>query len=346
MKNTTSNLFSLNTLFGLAVGILIGFLINLNFPQSEHLVGSIGRLDSKRNVSITDNDIKLRNELITDTLRLTQYKDYITFIYYKSLRNSVDINKLSELLSDEKAYNQAFPQTISSLLQFKDYLNFARADLLSAFQALENQNADEKLPIIEYLNNVQNAAGRIQNYESILVNNLIDMEAFFEQQNGEVSQNFRNAYDMLAVNVLQSALIAQDKPMLSFLEEKKLHQNQQDMLKLLNDEQIGVEIRTMIAEDNAVILNPDEKVANEITRTIEYLIQKLNNSIIENSPVSSDKNEYNKAGNFSADASLKDIIKSIEELGIFSVFGELNAINNEALGIACQPLCFDSVIAL
>ncbi|KAF0128701.1 MAG: hypothetical protein FD155_3033 [Bacteroidetes bacterium] len=189
MKNTTSNLFSLNTLFGLAVGILIGFGFNMNSTQPEQLVGSIGRLDSKRNVSITDNDIKLRNELITDTLRLTQYKNYTTFIYYKSLRNTVDINKVSELLSDEKAYNEAFPQTISSLLQYRDYLNYARADLLSAFQALENQNADEKLPIIEYLNNVQNAAGRIQNYESILVNNLIEMEAFFEQQGGEVSQN-------------------------------------------------------------------------------------------------------------------------------------------------------------
>jgi len=339
MKNTTSNLLSLNTLFGLAVGILIGFVINMNYTQSEYLVGSIGRLDSKRNVSITDNDIKLRNELITDTLRLTQYKDYITFLYYKSLRNTIDINKLYELLSDEKAYNQAFPQTISSLLQFKDYLNFARADLLSAFQALENQNSDEKLPIIEYLNNVQNAAGRIQNYESILVNNLIDMEAFYEHQDGEVSQNFRNAYDMLAVNVLQSALIAQDKPMLSFLEEKKLHQDQQGMLKLLNDEQSEAVIRTMIAEDNAVIHNPDEKVANEITRTIENLIQKLNNSIIENSPVTLDKNEYNKAGNFSADASLNDIIKSIEDLRVYNVFEELNAINNEALGATCVPFC-------
>jgi hypothetical protein len=332
-------LLSLNTLFGLAVGILIGFVINMNYTQSEYLVGSIGRLDSKRNVSITDNDIKLRNELITDTLRLTQYKDYITFLYYKSLRNTIDINKLYELLSDEKAYNQAFPQTISSLLQFKDYLNFARADLLSAFQALENQNSDEKLPIIEYLNNVQNAAGRIQNYESILVNNLIDMEAFYEHQDGEVSQNFRNAYDMLAVNVLQSALIAQDKPMLSFLEEKKLHQDQQGMLKLLNDEQSEAVIRTMIAEDNAVIHNPDEKVANEITRTIENLIQKLNNSIIENSPVTLDKNEYNKAGNFSADASLNDIIKSIEDLRVYNVFEELNAINNEALGATCVPFC-------
>ena len=339
MKNTTSNLFSLNTLFGLAVGILIGFVINMNFPKSEYLVGSIGRLDSKRNVTITDNDIKLRNELITDTLRLTQYKDYITFIYYKSLRNSVDIDKLSELLSEEKAYNQAFPQTISSLLQYKDYLNYARTDLLSAFQALENQNADEKLPIIEYLNNVQNAAGRIQNYESILVNNMIELETYFEQQGGEVSQNLRNAHDILAFNVLKTALIAQDEPMLSFLEERKLHQDQQGMLKLLNDEQSEAEVRVMIAEDNAAILNPDEKVAKEISQTIEDLIQKLNNSIIESSPVSLDKNEYAKAGNFSADTSLKDIIKSMEELGMYNVFEELNAINSEALGATCPPFC-------
>ena len=325
MKNTTSNLLSMNTLFGLVAGILIGFVINMNFPQSEQIVGTIGRLDSKRNVSITENDIKLRNELITDTLRLSQYKNYITFMYYKSLRNTVDINKVFELISDEKAYNQAFPQTFSSLLQYKDYLNYARADLLSAFQTLENQNADEKLPIIEYLNNVQNAAGRIQNYESIMVDNMIDMETFFEQQGDEVSQNLRNAHDILTVNVLQSALVAQDKPMLRFLEERKLHQGQQGMQKLLNDEQTGVEIRSLIAEDNAVILNPDEIIAKEITRTIENLIEKLNNSIIESSIVSLDKNEYDKAGKFVVDASLKDIIKSTEEYKAGHVPGAVNA---------------------
>jgi hypothetical protein len=339
MKNTTSNLLSMNTLFGLVAGILIGFVINMNFPQSEQIVGTIGRLDSKRNVSITENDIKLRNELITDTLRLSQYKNYITFMYYKSLRNTVDINKVFELISDEKAYNQAFPQTFSSLLQYKDYLNYARADLLSAFQTLENQNADEKLPIIEYLNNVQNAAGRIQNYESIMVDNMIDMETFFEQQGDEVSQNLRNAHDILTVNVLQSALVAQDKPMLRFLEERKLHQGQQGMQKLLNDEQTGVEIRSLIAEDNAVILNPDEIIAKEITRTIENLIEKLNNSIIESSIVSLDKNEYDKAGKFVVDASLKDIIKSTEELGIYDVFGYLKDVNSEGLGDACTPFC-------
>ncbi|KAF0128702.1 MAG: hypothetical protein FD155_3034 [Bacteroidetes bacterium] len=158
--------------------------------------------------------------------------------------------------------------------------------------------------------------------------------------------NLRNAYDMLAVNVLQSALIAQDRPMLSFLEERKLHQDQQGMLKLLNDVQSEAEIKAMIAEDNAAILNPDEKVAKEISQTIADLIEKLNNSIIESSPVSLDKNEYNKTGNFSADASLKDIIKSIEDLGVYNVFEELNAINNEALGGTCWPWCLNSVVAL
>ncbi|MBU2555730.1 MAG: hypothetical protein KKF98_14850, partial [Bacteroidetes bacterium] len=73
---------------GLVAGILIGMSFNGFPPHDSELAGSIGKVDSKRNVRITENDILLRNELVKDTASLLQYQQYLSYLYYKSLKSS------------------------------------------------------------------------------------------------------------------------------------------------------------------------------------------------------------------------------------------------------------------
>ena len=255
---------------GLVAGILIGISINGLPPRDNELAGSIGKVDNKRNVRVTENDILLRNELAEDTAKLIQYQRYLSYIYYKSLKSTTDVERVINLTAE----NQAFIETLNltqTLEGYLTYLNAARADLLSALHALENPEMDNKTPIIQYLNDAQNAAARIQSNEGVFLTYLDGIEAWLATHPDQDNKKLREAHDILAFNLMQNALLAQDKALLSYLEDKKMFSDNQTLYAVLNDTIQKDELLAFMEKDNTGVSNFNSQSSDKIIKSMEQL---------------------------------------------------------------------------
>lgn len=255
---------------GLVAGILIGLSFNGLPPRDSDLAGSIGKVDNKRNVRITENDILLRNELAEDTAKLVQYQQYLSYIYYKSLKSSTDVERVISLTAD----NQEFLASLNlsqTLDDYLTYLNIARADLLKALHAVENPDMATETPIIQYLNDAQNAASRIYSNEEIFLTYMDGIEDWLAKYPEKDNKNLKEAHDLLAFNVLQNALIAQDKPLLKYIEDKKLVSNNQSLYNVLNDTIQKNDILAYMEIDNAGITNFNALSSQKILKNMEQM---------------------------------------------------------------------------
>ncbi|MBU1369571.1 MAG: hypothetical protein KJ578_13060 [Bacteroidetes bacterium] len=255
---------------GLVAGILIGMSINGLPPRDSDLAGSIGKVDNKRNVRITENDILLRNELAEDTAKLVQYQHYLSYIYYKSLKSSTDVERVISLTAD----NQEFLASLNlsqTLDDYLTYLNIARADLLKALHAVENPDMATETPIIQYLNDAQNAASRIYSNEEIFLTYMDGIENWLAKYPEKDNKNLKEAHDLLAFNVLQNALIAQDKPLLKYIEDKKMVSNNQSLYNVLNDTIQKNDIQAYMEIDNAGITNFNALSSQKILKNMEQM---------------------------------------------------------------------------
>lgn len=327
-------------LLGLVAGLLIGLSINGSPPFDDELTGSIGKVDNNRNVRVAEKDILLRNELVEDTVRLVQYRKYLSYVYYKSLKTSIDIERVINLTADESEFLQSLSldQTLEG---YKKYLETARANLISALHALENQDMNVKVPIIEYLNEANNAASRIRSNDEVLLNYLDAIETYIASHPEKDCQKLKDAHDLLALNVLQTAMIAKNKPLLKYLDDKKIYANYLNLKALINDSLQKIEMNVFMAQDKTGIENFNEQSSQKILKGIEAL-NVINGFVIHSFSAMS---VLNNASLINSAESLRAInnqqtlsmgFTDQQTLGLY--LNDLQIINGQALGDLSNPL--------
>ncbi|MBU2554870.1 MAG: hypothetical protein KKF98_10465, partial [Bacteroidetes bacterium] len=277
---------------------------------------------------ITENDILLRNELVKDTASLLQYQQYLSYLYYKSLKSSADIERVISLT----AGNQEFITSLNlaqTLDGYLTYLNIARADLLTALHVIQNPEMNNETPIIQYLNDAQNAASRIYTNEGIFLSYIDGIEAWLAAHPEQDNQNLKEAHDLLALNVLQSALIAQDKPLLIYLEDKKLYGDNQFLFTVLNDTIQQDEMLAFMELDNASIANFNAQSAQKIVKSVEQL--NLVGSFFDQTILGIDTKLFNSEEKLGAGYSDQQKLgfRDQQKLGAINDQQKLGAINDQ-----------------
>jgi len=232
MKKFTLLQTGLIAIVALVVGLFIGFAIKNFSTSTEDLAGTIGKVDRYRNVKITEDDILLRNELVSDTVKRNQYEKYLQYYYYQSLNKSSAIDQLlSKTLTAVEFDN--FNSEITALKCFNLYLEPARVDILNALNMISSLNKNEDVPMLTYLNQAQNAIIRIRNNDIMMLNYMDAITSYMEKNPGEANDELKDTHDILALNVMQGAILAQDKPVLTYLDKKKLMNDKEGMKKLV-----------------------------------------------------------------------------------------------------------------
>jgi len=89
------------------ISIFIGFLIGISvdFPRinNQELSGAIAKVKNFRNVKVGEEDIKLKNELIGDTVRLNSLKRYINYYYLKKAHDLLLLSEINtSVMNDDK----------------------------------------------------------------------------------------------------------------------------------------------------------------------------------------------------------------------------------------------------
>lgn len=237
MKKKTTNATRtwIMAIAALLVGFLIGYSINNLPPARNDVAGSIGKLDRYRNVKVSEQDMLLRNELIEDTIKRTQYQQYLMYYYYQSLRTATDAQQVLSRTSAAEAFNALYYPYADALEQYSQYLVAARNDILEALTLIVSLDDNEALPVINYLNQAQNAISRIRHHDAILMNYMQAIAAYLEEHEGINNESLEEAHDILLFNLANGAILTQNKPILNYL-DKHQFLSSRDGRKQLNDE--------------------------------------------------------------------------------------------------------------
>jgi uncharacterized protein YlxP (DUF503 family) len=94
------------------------------------------------------------------------------------------------------------------------------------------------VPVVTYLNQAQNAIARIRNHDAVLMNYMNAMATYIESNPESYLNDLKDAHDILALNVMHSAVLTQNKPVLTYLEKKKLMNEKDGMTELVAEAQM------------------------------------------------------------------------------------------------------------
>jgi hypothetical protein len=238
MKKITYLQAGIIAVLTLTIGVLMGLFIDLPITKNDELAGSIGKVDRFRNVQITEDDILLRNELVEDTAKRSQYEKYLLFNYYQALKTSSDVERVLAIATEEIDFDKVYYPYSNALNNFKTYLESARVDILSALNMIISIDQNQEVPVVTYLNQAQNAIARIRNHDAVLMNYMNAMATYIESNPESYLNDLNDAHDILALNVMHSAVLTQNKPVLRYLEKKKLMNEKDGMTELVAEAQM------------------------------------------------------------------------------------------------------------
>ncbi|MBS4061235.1 MAG: hypothetical protein KG029_12630 [Bacteroidetes bacterium] len=281
----------------LTIGVLMGLFKDLPKTKNDELAGSIGKVDRFRNVQITEDDIMLRNELVEDTAKRTQYEKYLLFNYYQALKTSSDVERVLAIATEEIDFEKVYYPYSNALTNFKAYLESARVDILSALNLILTIDQNQDVPVVDYLNKAQNAIARIRNHDAVLMNYMNAMATYIESNPESYLNDLNDAHDILALNVMHSAVLTQNKPVLSYLEKKKLLNDKEGMKEVVAEAQLKSYLNDHFIMDveslnalrsgftnaeslQGIVFTNMENLQSAVLNNIEALNSVLNSSVL------------------------------------------------------------------
>jgi hypothetical protein len=297
MKKITYLQAGIIAVLTLTIGVLMGLFLDFPKTKNDELAGSIGKVDRFRNVQITEDDIMLRNELVEDTAKRTQYEKYLLFNYYQALKTSSDVERVLAIATEEIDFEKVYYPYSNALTNFKTYLESARVDILSALNLILTIDQNQDVPVVDYLNKAQNAIARIRNHDAVLMNYMNAMATYIESNPESYLNDLNDAHDILALNVMHSAVLTQNKPVLSYLEKKKLLNDKEGMKEVVAEAQLKSYLNDHFIMDveslnalrsgftnaeslQGIVFTNMENLQSAVLNNIEALNSVLNSSVL------------------------------------------------------------------
>lgn len=249
MKKFTLIHLIIVAVIALVAGLFIGMAVNSSGLKKDDLAGSIGKVDRYRNVKVTEEDVQLRNELVDDTAKLTMYEKYLTYFYYKSIRTSKDIETVLKKSQEVENFYRNSENYVKTLTNHKEFLENTRPDILNALNMLVTLDKESSVPLVGYLNIAQNSITRIRNQGQLMMNFIDALAAFTAEVPPKTYPGLEDASDILTLNMMELAVMSQDKPVLKYLENTKLKNDEEGIKEFKAEELFRNELQVVIFSD-------------------------------------------------------------------------------------------------
>jgi hypothetical protein len=225
MKNSRTLLTIIGVVAALAIGFLIG--ISVDFPKmnTNQISGTIGKVSNYRNVKVTEADIQLRTNLLTDNEMRTGYLNYYSFHYNiaAEMTNALDFaTKISEQIEDFKSINL---QVINGLKNYRKNIDQSRSDLLMAVYTLQSLTQDNEGAIGSVLNNANMAITQLGYNDNVVTRFTEESGIFIKGKSGKLITELMKAHDKLIMIQVTKAIVTKDKPMLKYYDKTEVFSN-------------------------------------------------------------------------------------------------------------------------
>lgn len=249
MKRNNLLNYGIIALVSLLIGFLIGYFVTAYPPNEKDLAGTIGKVERYRNVKTSENDILLRNELLQDTLKQKQYWYYLSYNYRKALLSGKRLEEAMAVTSEIPAFAEVQAEFTPRMENFSKYLEVARLDILKALEVMTDIDPENKEPIVDYLNLAINAISRLQQFDVIWTDYTAALGEFLQVSEKGAYPKLANLHDALLLDLVESALITQNKPMLKYMNKQAFRNDKDGLMKVINSQPLELALKNQLVAD-------------------------------------------------------------------------------------------------
>ncbi|MBP7508099.1 MAG: hypothetical protein KA807_09780 [Prolixibacteraceae bacterium] len=209
-------------IIGLLIGFTAGVLVKNSGIDGNSAKGTISKVNNYRNVKITDEDIKLRSELLSDSNIYNGYKNYFNFHYITASAMTSALEsaiKASEGLADFKNMNG---ELIDGLKSYYNSMGQLRSEIMIAIAFLSELGNADPSDVYMAIENANTSISQMNYKDNSVIFFLDEAGRYLSSKNGNNLQLFNKAYShLLTVQGVKAAAV-KDKPRMKYLSEKQL----------------------------------------------------------------------------------------------------------------------------
>lgn len=239
MKTKKSIVVTVGLLIGFVVGLMVGITLTNPGLSLMEAAGTIGKMDSYRNVKVTEQDIELRNELLTDASMKNAYQQYLLYEYTINVKMADDI-QFAILEADKvPGFRSVNARTMDRLEDYAMFLDNARLLILEAISVINDLDGRSQVAIRTVLNNAGNAMAQTIYRSNVLFDFIDGVQQFIDTNGREIHPELALAHDKLYASLLATALVNDNRPVLEHLLERDV---------LTEDESLALHNEALMAQ--------------------------------------------------------------------------------------------------
>lgn len=223
MKKRNGLLLTLAVIASLAIGFLIGIMVDIPKTDNTQVAGTIGKIQNYKNVKITEQDIQLKNELMADSVLLKAIGNYFNYYYVSAVSQGDRIKYALKELDPEQEFKAFSGMTLTEFAGYGTFLENARKDLMLAVALCKFPNDVHPVLLRNAITQANNVIAQM-NYRKQAVLNLIDnLDTFIGQKSKDVPVVLANVHAVLSCDQIINAVALNDKVVLKYFDRKKLY---------------------------------------------------------------------------------------------------------------------------
>ncbi|MBN1927226.1 MAG: hypothetical protein JW798_15440 [Prolixibacteraceae bacterium] len=277
MKNSSKILVGILIVISLAIGFIIGLLVDIPQAEEEALSGTIGRINNYRDVKVTENDIKLRSELMASDHLLKQYQLYFSYHYASAIELGKNIQFAIDASKSNIDFTELYPQQINALSKYYRSIEQARKDVLIALSTLQNLDESNERNIGNLINNANVAIAQIKYRENVVVDFVEAVEDFIAGNKDVQCDDLKKAHDLLAIHQAVVAAIYKDKPMTKYYNKKEIFSSKQELedMEWNNSEPVASQVDSDIDIANDQVGVFDQSLLDATTNLVQSAVDNI-----------------------------------------------------------------------
>ncbi len=223
MKKRNGLILALAVIASLAIGFLVGIMVEIPKVDDTQVTGTIGKVRNYKNVKITEQDIQIKNELLADSVLLKAIGNYFNYYYVSAVSQGERIRYALVELDPEQEFKEFSGLVLSEFAGYGTFLENARKDLMLAIALCKFPNDAHPVLLRNAITQANNVIAQMS-YRKQAVLNLIDnLDTFIGQKGKDVPVVLANVHAVLSCDQIINAVALNDKVVLKYFDKKKLY---------------------------------------------------------------------------------------------------------------------------
>ena len=222
MKKKNGSLFILIIVISLVVGFLTGTLVDFPKTDNVQLSGTIGRVQNYKNVKITEEDIELKNDLVSDTVMLNALSAWFNYYYVSAVSQGDKIRYALDQIEPLEPYKEYAGVVLSDVAGYRTFLENSRTDLLLAVAMVKDPGEIHPVLLRNTIVQANNVISRMSHRKQSVLDLIDNMGSYLEAQGTDPDGTLAGVHTVLTMDQLANAMALNDKMVIQYFQKKKL----------------------------------------------------------------------------------------------------------------------------